>query len=284
MAGLVEAIQNDALNPNVSVSTLLRKVKLAAAKLQLPAVEEWVESELNGYIGQVPEYRRLKGEPRAFNPYRGWIPIGGDPKTVRMISKASTNQSIAAIEDLVASTEDGGYLHQALPPEVVNALNRSMEFGGFGQMSVMIGRAEMAGILDIVRNKVLDWAIELEKQGITGEGLSFDAREKEQARALSTTVNIGTIGNFAGNLGHGNKSGSINAEQHYGVFDELRKAIGEVTAGEEKQRLEHAISGMEAVKDEPKGFAQAYAKFIGLVADHITVINPFLPALGSFLG
>lgn len=282
MAGLVEAIQNDALDPKVGVSTLLRKVKLAAAKLQLPAVEEWVESELNGYKGEIPEYRLLKGEPRAFNPYRGWIPIGGDPKTVRMISTARTNQSIAEIEDLVASTEDGGYLHQALPPEVVNALNRSMQFGGFGQMSVMIGRAEMAGILDVVRTKVLDWAIELEKRGITGEGLSFDAREKEQAKALSTTVNIGTIGNFAGNLGHGNSSGSITAEQHSGVFDDLRRAIGHV--GEDKQRLEEAINEMEAHKDEPTGFARAYAKFIGLAADHLTVINPFLPALGSFLG
>jgi len=92
MAGLIEEIQRDAIDRTVPVATLLRKVKLAAAKLKLPALEEWVESELNGYSGAVPDYRKAKGQPRAFNPYNGWIPIVlDDPKHQKMISVASTN-------------------------------------------------------------------------------------------------------------------------------------------------------------------------------------------------
>lgn len=45
MSGIIEQIQRDALDPNFPVSALLRKVKLAAAKLKLPKVEDWVDSE-----------------------------------------------------------------------------------------------------------------------------------------------------------------------------------------------------------------------------------------------
>ena len=40
MASLIEQIQRDALDRTVPVSTLLRRVKLAAAKLGLGAVED----------------------------------------------------------------------------------------------------------------------------------------------------------------------------------------------------------------------------------------------------
>jgi hypothetical protein len=47
--GLIAEIQRDALDQSAQVVSLLRKVKLAAAKLQLPSLEEWVECELKGY-------------------------------------------------------------------------------------------------------------------------------------------------------------------------------------------------------------------------------------------
>jgi hypothetical protein len=31
------------------------------------------------------------------------------------------------------------------------------------------------------------------------------------------------------------------------------------------------------------GFAAAYQKFVSLTADHLSIIAPFLPALGQFL-
>ena len=79
MSSLIEQIQADAINREVPTSDLLRKVKLASAKLKLPKVEQWVDLELKGYKddGQLPEYRITKGVLQAFNPYFGWKPIGG---------------------------------------------------------------------------------------------------------------------------------------------------------------------------------------------------------------
>jgi AbiTii-like protein len=49
VATIVEQIQHDALDPKIPVSSLLRRVKFAAAKLGLGSVESWV-----GYDGYVP--------------------------------------------------------------------------------------------------------------------------------------------------------------------------------------------------------------------------------------
>ena len=34
--------------------------------------EEWNNNEQNGYHGEVPDYRMIKGDYKAWNPYRGW--------------------------------------------------------------------------------------------------------------------------------------------------------------------------------------------------------------------
>jgi hypothetical protein len=103
LPSIVEQIQRDALDNSVSVSALLRRVKLAAVKLRLGAVEEWVERELNGYTSPVPDYRVLRGTPMARNPYTGWHPIGG---AVDALRKRPNGLPIAVIEDLVADVND----------------------------------------------------------------------------------------------------------------------------------------------------------------------------------
>jgi AbiTii len=69
MPTIIEQIQLDALSKSVSVSDLLRRVKLAAVKLGLGQIEDWVERELNGYKTEVPDYRVVHGVPMAKHPY-----------------------------------------------------------------------------------------------------------------------------------------------------------------------------------------------------------------------
>ncbi|UEQ85921.1 hypothetical protein [Rhizobium sp. AB2/73] len=127
MVGLVEEIQADALNDSIPVSTLLRKVKVAAVKLKLAAVENWVDMELTGYSGDLPDYRKLKGQPKAYNPIRGqWIPIlDPDPEIQAVLSEGSTWQSIAEIEDLLKQ-DSKGMLQKALPPEIISVIRHGI--------------------------------------------------------------------------------------------------------------------------------------------------------------
>ncbi|HKD31041.1 MAG TPA: hypothetical protein VKC66_34680 [Xanthobacteraceae bacterium] len=104
LPSIIEQIQRHALDHSVPISALLRRVKLAAAKLGLGAVEDWVDQELQGYTSDVPEYRVLQGQPMVRNPYSGWSPIGG---SVKGLSKRGNGQSIAEIEHLLANAAKG---------------------------------------------------------------------------------------------------------------------------------------------------------------------------------
>ena len=86
MATLVEQIQRDAADPNVSVATLLQRVNIVSVKLKLDVVEDWVDHELKGYPGDVPDYRKVFGSLRAHNPLRGWIGVLGNARVIETFS------------------------------------------------------------------------------------------------------------------------------------------------------------------------------------------------------
>jgi AbiTii len=207
--GLIAEIQREAIDSEASVSSLLRKVKLAAAKLKLETLASWVDLELNGYpTREVPAYRRFSGQPRYWNEYHGWQPLGGDPTIIGKLADVTFSDSMASIEALVA--RKSGSLLSQFPPGILDALSKGMGIN-VAQAGTEISTAKAVGVLDAVRTAVLDWAIEMEKAGVHGEGLSFSPAEQEIAQSASNVFNIGTIGTFTGNLGTGNFSGDITS-------------------------------------------------------------------------
>lgn len=200
MSGLIEEIQRYAADQHAPIDVTLRKVKLAAAKLQLGTLESWVADELNGYKGEVPEYRRLHGQPAAWNPYNGWVPIySDDERLLEIISAVPIQQSIGSLVDALASHKSGT-LDFPLPPVLVVELNKYLNFRTT-RVVIKLGRGHVFSIPEAVRNMVLDWSIKMEARGVMGKGLSFTPKEKTEAKRTMTTINIGRIDNFAGNLG-----------------------------------------------------------------------------------
>lgn len=68
MPALVPELVNMASDPAVSVSDLLRRALVAARRLDVPDLIDWITSELNGYTGEVPEYRKIRGHLRGDEP------------------------------------------------------------------------------------------------------------------------------------------------------------------------------------------------------------------------
>jgi hypothetical protein len=223
MSGLVDEIQREALDARTSISTLIRKVKLAAVKLSLPHVEAWVESELNGYDDQVPAYRTIHGVPRAKNPMRGWIPIHLPAQFAMQVSEVVVRQPLSEIEDLIARD---GMLHMPMNPHMIDLLN-DLSRVPFAEMSIFIQRSVLIGILDRVRNMALDWAIELERTGIKGESMSFKNEEKAAAQG-NPAINIGSVGTLVGVVGNHNRvrdivGGDLNVSQTRDLAQQLHE-------------------------------------------------------------
>lgn len=222
MASLVEELEQDAYDSKTSLSNMLRKAKAVAAKLQLKQPMEWVEAELNGYnTDEIPEYRKISGRLKAHNPVRGLIPMMfSDQSLEAAASSYWSREPIGAIEHMLSTMNE-----PMLPITGDRAafLARCSSVPNF-PMYLLFSSSSFASILDAVRTKVLDWSLQLQLNGIKGEGMSFRPEEKAIVSGKNDTYNISIGGSFAGNMGGqvaGNVTGMV--AQHMG--QELEKVV-----------------------------------------------------------
>ncbi|SCY23996.1 hypothetical protein SAMN02910451_01883 [Butyrivibrio hungatei] len=185
MEGIVLQLQAEALDDSVDIETLLRKAYLVACKLKLKDFEQWISNEQNGYSGEIPDYRTISGQIRAWNPYRGWMPVVMQGELADVASRMPLKIPIATIAD--SYKESDGSLMLTVPGAIQDFFNKNTD-GFITQYSFHTTKTEMHKIISAVRNKILEWALLLEENGIVGEGLNFTNEEKEVA-AKSAVIN-----------------------------------------------------------------------------------------------
>lgn len=158
----------DIVDNNILVSNLLRKVKVLLAKLNQPEFLEWVNKELNGYgeKDKYPDYRKLSGEVKFWNPQLGWCPVlFHDSKMEKQISTRNIKQSVVELEELLS---DNSVSYEM--PYSASAAKTIMKGAPLQtKVSLFISRTEPKRVLDAVRNSLLDWILKLEKEDINLE-------------------------------------------------------------------------------------------------------------------
>jgi hypothetical protein len=172
----------DGASGNEPVTSLLRKVKVVASRADMPALDEWVQHELGGYFDEdadLPDYRGpFKTEILgSFSGRFGSgirnapIPSALFPEDYRdgMLFNVAFPQPIAEIEDL-ASAKDG--IRITWPANAIAVVNGLMMSGrmrpiyegmGLTQAWHSIGTHQLIGIVDAVRNRILDLALTIER-------------------------------------------------------------------------------------------------------------------------
>jgi len=198
VAGIVIELQREALDKSIRVSDLLRKALLVARKLNIVDLESWILSELNGYSNtdavSFPPYRWVSGEIKSFNPYNGmWLPImfpESEAKIHQTLTRRPCGQAIAEIENLISSTKDG-QLSMSYSSDVQAKLIKAADL--ISPPVLMVPGARFHGIVDAVRTTILDWALKLEENGISGENLSFSDEDRKTASHM--VFNIGSMSN-----------------------------------------------------------------------------------------
>lgn len=189
MASLVLELQQDALNPKVPVSNLLRKAVVIARKLGLRDPEQWIQLELNGYgdtaAKDIPAYRKIHGEVKALNPFRGWQPVRfEDPKMDALVSTTHCSLSIAELEsvlDSVRGGNGGGTLTIPFSPSQEAQLRRAIHMDT--EVTLFVQASSLTRVLDAARTAILEWALKLEQDGVRGEGMTFTPDEKQKVAA-----------------------------------------------------------------------------------------------------
>lgn len=178
----LQELKNEAIKSDVRVSELLRRAKFIAKELDDQGFLNWIEKEVNGYgkDDRVPEYRLIHGEPKGWNPYRGWIPfIHNNPKIQELLSKNYVVQSIAELESLVEDKDESSNLQMPYSAEMQAKFSKSV--GLDTKFSLFISPNIIHGILNTVRNKLIDWLTEVDAgqniiaTGIAGNKIIFPA-------------------------------------------------------------------------------------------------------------
>jgi hypothetical protein len=144
--------------------------------------------------------------------------------------------------------------------------------------------SQVVRILDAVRQRVLDWALKLEADGILGEGLTFSQKEKTLVTQGGDTYNI-TAHNVVASMGHVSEHATVSVTQtNQGVdvgqlralLESLRQTLGE-TAFKGREDVEESLAKLdeEAASAEPRKSA---------VLKYLETAKGFLGKATSFAG
>lgn len=159
MAGLVDQLQSDALDHTVPVSTLLRKVKVCAAKLGLDDALSWVEEELSGYTGpasELPDYRQSIGTTMAQDQYARWVPFGiAESNFADSVAEVHFREPVSSYEAMLAT--ESSTFDLPIDNELVRLLNQTFNVNMVA-MRNKVSRGHLVRIVEEVRTLVLDWA------------------------------------------------------------------------------------------------------------------------------
>lgn len=258
MKSIVLDLQQEVISQECDIIQALRKAHLIAAKLGLNDFDKWICNELNGYANaeDCPEYRTINCELKALNPYRGWIPIVIDsPKIEKTLNRKIIIQSLSEIVSLTKNSNGNLTIHcSGKEQEMFNMLSENtipMQF------AYHVSPAAVADIIEKVKNTLLEWTIQLEKEGIQGEGMVFNDKEKEQAKSVSQTINYyygntNVVNGQAKNspvIAGNNNDISITMEQ---LKDELSKCE-ELLKKDDKitpDNIETALEILEDIRDK----------------------------------
>jgi hypothetical protein len=206
------------------VTELLRLAKLGAVKLDLKEFQQWISSELNGYTDDVPPYRIVRGQMKAVNPYHGLVPVVFPADSIsELVTRRNVSQRIAEVESL--ASQDHEHLMMPISDEQQILLQRM--FRQNLEFKLVFHPIMLLGIVDAVRNAILDWSLALEKDGIKGEGMSFSKDDKDKAHKQTVSYRIDRIENFTGALGN-ISGGQINATTTVINAAEIKKVLAEI--------------------------------------------------------
>ena len=200
---LMDQIQADLIDESAGIVNSLRKARVLAHQLSSPELRDWVKSELDGYpdFDKVPSYRRLLLP--VFGTFHGsfqrrmtGVPITTDgiPEEYRnIVNPYAVTEGVAALELALEPTDHEP--RRKFPPVITELLREEVHMTGgmvLFEAYQIVPRYLIAGVVDSVKNKLLEFVLELEGSNVTPEAMSEGKVDPEVVRKA---VNIYIYGN-----------------------------------------------------------------------------------------
>ncbi len=207
---LLSDIQSDAVDTRQSVSNVLRKCKILAARLGNNEFNAWVEHELNGYKSEdLPEYRIIN--VKSYGHFDGFggsglrnavIPPSTIPKKYReSVTREYLMDPISYYEELMSTKNDDVNFQAQWNADLIAYVGDKI-YHGMNCMSAwkMIPRGSIRGLLDTVRNRILSFVIDIEMKAPNAGEAPFDGRpiaDETVKQSFNTIIVHGNVTNLA---------------------------------------------------------------------------------------
>jgi len=275
---LLREIQNTAIDGTSDLETLLRKCRVLAARLQNQEFKVWVQSELDGYRNEVdiPDYRHFRCH--AYGHFAGCfgrqlknaqIPPTCIPKELReQLTSVDMREGVSALVDLTRDCETG-LLHMNWPADTYPLFgDKIYEDMNLMQAWIAIPKSSVVGILSTVRNRILNFALEIEATNPEAGEAMLNVRPipEEHVSQIFNNYIYGSVGSVAS--GHG-----ITQTAHQNInaadFDSLASFLRDVGFNEpDISELRQAVDSERTPTKESFGpkVAGWIGKAVGKVA------------------
>lgn len=303
---LLAEIQAAAVDPQQSVSNLLRMCQILAFRLKHEPFKEWVKHELNGYPDDatLPAYRaNVAAELKAqtFGPFNSGVsgiqvPIGAIPEAARDAARrVEFSQGVAALESLVegANERGRGTLTQPLPVEWA-LQTEIMEMHQTARMWKEVPINAVVGILDQVRNRALTFVLEIEVENPAAGRTSAQQAATEPPVPLARTDAIFQTVVLGGQVAIG-PNASVEVSVSPGDIDSLMRYLEQVGIDDaDRAELREAIEGDASEGASAQGPGKRVSAWLGRVGvkaasssgriGEATVASLAAAAIARFLG
>src|SRR5690348_9651127 len=171
--GLLADIQGAVLDSHSDIAPIFLKLRMLAARLGSQPLADWVKYESEGYPNEVevPDYRVLGVSYTATfsGPFGSGIknapisPYLVEKYAGKSWTRFEMRQSVAAIDELLGSSEKGGSLHIEASNLILLLQGKVYPDYACNAVSGTISRASLAAIRHAVLSRVLELTIEIEK-------------------------------------------------------------------------------------------------------------------------
>jgi len=293
---LLRDIQNSAIDEGSQVATLLRKCKVLAVRLGSKEFGRWVDNELNGYedLDELPPYRVLR--VRSYGHFVGYghevknAPIAPSvlPEEIRDFSETSMiNMPISALASLAESGSDS---RDSWAPDIVRLVGGDI-YENLNCVSAWkaLPRASLIGIIDTVRTRILNFALEIESENPDAgeaQAKSNPIPEDKVSQVFHTYI-TGNVQNLATGSSNFKQTATVNSSVSDELFQNLLSAV--MRASADAKVVAEVAGSIEEMRDArgTRGFNVHYQSFMSLLADHMQVfgpiVAPYLPTLAQLL-
>ncbi|EKS7554397.1 hypothetical protein ACE2NF_003362 [Salmonella enterica] len=232
---LLREIQQAAIDPSIDLPSLLRKCKVLASRLGNQEFKQWINFELNGYPDQsnLPDYRVFDVEVRGY--FTGSfhrvlnnanVPPSCILKELReALFTCRMNTPVAALVSLTKNSD--GIAQEPWNADVTAYVGRQIiqDMNCLRAWKVIPVNL-LASILDVIRTKILDFALEIEAENPeAGEAQpNTQPIPQEKVQQVFNTYIVGNGNNIATASQHVSQE-TNNTDTHAEVFSQLLDAF-----------------------------------------------------------